>query len=176
MDDAPEIEVRRLGADELRARLDELAAVLADCVAGGASVSYMAPFTHEQAREAFAAWADEVERDARLLLAAFVDSTIVGTVQVVHATPPNQPHRADIAKLLVHRSARRRGIAQLLMEHAEREARADGKTLLVLDTVTGDDAERLYTRLGWTRVGVIPNYALYPDGRRCDTTVFWKAV
>ena len=176
MDDTPEIEIRRLGADEVRARLDELAAVLADCVAGGASVSYMAPFTHEQAREAFAAWADEVERDARLLLAAFLDGTIVGTVQVVYATPPNQPHRADVAKLLVHRSARRRGVAQLLMEHAEKEARAEGKTLLVLDTVTGDAAERLYTRLGWTRVGVIPNYALYPDGRPCDTTVFWKAV
>jgi GNAT superfamily N-acetyltransferase len=176
VDDVGEIEVRRLDAAEVRARLDELAAVLADCVAGGASVSYMAPFTQEQAREAFAAWADDVERDARLLLAAFLDGTVVGTVQLVFATPPNQPHRADVAKLLVHRSARRRGLARLLMEHAEREARAERKTLLVLDTVTGDDAERLYTRLGWTRVGVIPNYALYPDGRPCDTTVFWKAV
>jgi GNAT superfamily N-acetyltransferase len=176
VDGVGEIEVRRLDAAEVRARLDELAAVLADCVAGGASVSYMAPFTQEQAREAFAAWADDVERDARLLLAAFLDGTIVGTVQLVFATPPNQPHRADVAKLLVHRSARRRGLARLLMEHAEREARAEGKTLLVLDTVTGEDAERLYTRLGWTRVGVIPNYALYPDGRPCDTTVFWKAV
>jgi GNAT superfamily N-acetyltransferase len=170
------VEVRRLDATELRARLDGLAAVLADCVAGGASVSYMAPFSQKQAREAFAVWADEVERNRRLLLAAFLDDTIVGTVQVVFATPPNQPHRADVAKLLVHRSARRRGVAQLLMEHAEAEARSEGRTLLVLDTVTGDDAERLYTRLGWTRVGVIPNYALYPDGRPCDTTVFWKAV
>jgi GNAT superfamily N-acetyltransferase len=176
VDGVGEIEVRRLDAAEVRARLDELAAVLADCVAGGASVSYMAPFTHEQAREAFAAWADLVERDTRLLLAAFLDGTVVGTVQLVFATPPNQPHRADVAKLLVHRSARRRGLARLLMEHAEREAQAEGKTLLVLDTVTGDDAERLYMRLGWTRVGVIPNYALYPDGRPCDTTVFWKAV
>jgi len=170
------VEVRRLDATELCARLDGLAAVLADCVAGGASVSYMAPFSQEQAREAFAVWADEVERNRRLLLAAFLDDTIVGTVQVVFATPPNQPHRADVAKLLVHRSARRRGVAQLLMEHAEAEARSEGRTLLVLDTVTGDDAERLYTRLGRTRVGVIPNYALYPDGRPCDTTVFWKAV
>jgi GNAT superfamily N-acetyltransferase len=176
VDGVGEIEVRRLDAAEVRARLDELAAVLADCVAGGASVSYMAPFTQEQAREAFGAWADDVERDARLLLAAFLDGTIVGTVKLVFATPPNQPHRADVAKLLVHRSARRRGLARLLMEHAEREARAEGKTLLVLDTVTGEDAERLYTRLGWTRVGVIPNYALYPDGSPCDTTVFWKAV
>jgi ribosomal protein S18 acetylase RimI-like enzyme len=176
VDGAGGIEVRRLDATEVRARIDELAAVLADCVAGGASVSYMAPFTHEQARDAFAAWADDVERDTRVLLAAFLEGAVVGTVQVVFATPPNQPHRADIAKLLVHRRARRRGVAELLMEHAERQARAEGKTLLVLDTVTGDDAERLYMRLGWTRVGVIPNYALYPDGRPCDTTVFWKAV
>ena len=170
------IEIRRLGASELRGHLDGLAAVLADCVAGGASVSYMAPFSHADARAAFAAWATEVESGRRLLLAAFAGDEVVGTVQVVFAAPPNQPRRADIAKLLVHRSARRRGVAQLLMEHAEAESRAEGKTLLVLDTVTGDDAERLYTRLGWTRVGVIPNYALYPDGRPCDTTVFWKAV
>jgi GNAT superfamily N-acetyltransferase len=173
---AAEIDVRRLDASDVRRRLDGLAAVLADCVAGGASVSYVAPFSHADARAAFASWADEVEAERRLLLAAFLDDTVVGTVQVVYATPPNQPHRADVAKLLVHRSARRRGVAELLMAHAEAEARAEGRTLLVLDTVTGDDAERLYTRLGWTRVGVIPNYALYPDGRPCDTTVFWKAV
>lgn len=171
-----DIEIRRLGAAELREELDDLASVLLDCVDGGASVSYMAPFSREDARAVFTAWATEVEEDRRLLLAAYLDGRLVGTVQVVHATPPNQPHRGDVAKLLVHRSARRRGIAGLLMEAAEREARAAGKTLLVLDTVTGDDAERLYERLGWTRVGVIPNYALYPDGRPCDTTVFWKAV
>jgi GNAT superfamily N-acetyltransferase len=171
-----QIEIRRLAVGEVRAQLDGLAAVLADCVAGGASVSYLAPFSHEQARAAFAGFAVEVERGRRLLLAAFVRDRIVGTVQVILATPPNQPHRGEIAKLLVHRSARRRGIAQRLMEHAEIEARAEGKTLLVLDTVTGDNAEPLYERLGWTRVGVIPGYALYPDGRPCDTTVFWKAI
>ena len=171
-----QIDVRRLEAPELRTHLDGLAAVLADCVAGGASVSYMAPFSRTEARAQFEVWAAEVEHGARLLIAAFLGDEVVGTVQVVFATPPNQPHRADIAKLLVHRDARRRGVAQLLMAHAEAEARAEGRTLLVLDTVTGDGAERLYTRLGWTRVGVIPNYALYPDGRPCDTTVFWKAV
>jgi ribosomal protein S18 acetylase RimI-like enzyme len=170
------VEIRRLEGDELRASLDGLAAVLADCVAGGASVSYMAPFSHSDARAAFAAWADDVRGNGRLILAAFLDDELVGTVQVVHASPPNQPHRADIAKLLVHRSARRRGIAELLMDAAEREARREGKTLLVLDTVTGDAAERLYERLGWTRVGVIPDYALYPDGRPCDTTVFYKTI
>jgi ribosomal protein S18 acetylase RimI-like enzyme len=170
------IEIRRLAAPELHAQLDALASVLADCVAGGASVSYMAPFSHEQAREAFQGFAAEVEQGRRLLVAAFAGGELVGTVQVILALPPNQPHRAEIAKLLVHRSARKRGIAQLLMEQAEAEARAEGKTLLVLDTVTGDAAARLYTRLGWTRVGVIPGYALYPDGRPCDTTVFWKAL
>ena len=173
---ADRIEIRRLAGPELHAQLDGLADVLADCVAGGASVSYMAPFSHEQARAAFEAVAAEVEQGRRLVLAALADGRLVGTVQVILALPPNQPHRGEIAKLLVHRSARGRGIAQRLMEQAESEARAEGKTLLVLDTVTGDDAERLYTRLGWTRVGVIPGYALYPDGRPCDTTVFWKAL
>ena len=105
-----------------------------------------------------------------------MNGELIGTVQVILALPPNQPHRGEIAKLLVHRLARRRGIARLLMDHAEREARAEGKTLLVLDTVTGDPAERLYQRLGWTTVGVIPGYALYPDGRPCDTTVFFKVL
>jgi GNAT superfamily N-acetyltransferase len=168
--------VRRLAGAELHAQLDELAAVLADCVAGGASVSYMDPFSHEQARAAFEGFASEVDQDRRVLLAAFDDGKLVGTVQVILAAPPNQPHRGEIAKLLVHRSARKRGVAQLLMEHAEIEARAEGKTLLNLDTVTGDAAERLYTRLGWQRVGVIPGYALYPDGRPCDTTVFFKMI
>ena len=176
MSAADQVEIRRLGGTELDAQLDSLAAVLADCVAGGASVSYLAPFSHEQARAAFEAVAEDVEEGRRLLLAAFADSRLVGTVQVILALPPNQPHRAEIAKLLVHRSARKRGIAQLLMERAESEARAEGKTLLVLDTVTGDDAERLYARLGWTKVGVIPGYALYPDGLPCDTTIFWKAL
>jgi GNAT superfamily N-acetyltransferase len=176
MSAAQQIEVRRLDGAAAHAELDRLADVLFDCVAGGASVSYLAPFSHEQARAAFAVFAAEVEQGRRLLLAAFADGRLVGTVQVILALPPNQPHRAEIAKLLVHRSARKRGIAQLLMEHAEAEARAEGKTLLVLDTVTGDDAERLYARLGWTRVGVIPGYALYPDGRPCATTVFWKAL
>jgi GNAT superfamily N-acetyltransferase len=128
------------------------------------------------ARGAFDAVAAEVAQGRRLLLAAFANGDLVGTVQVILALPPNQPHRAEIAKLLVHRSARRRGIARLLMERAEAEARAEGKTLLVLDTVTGDNAERLYERLGWTKVGVIPGYALYPDGRPCGTTIFWKSL
>ena len=173
---AEEIEIRRLTSAEAQEQLDGLATVLVDCVDGGASVSYMPPFSHEDARSIFEAVAAEVEQGQRLLLAAFADGDLVGTVQVIHAVPPNQPHRGEIAKLLVHRSARRRGIAQLLMERAEAEARAEGKTLLVLDTATGEGAERLYVRLGWHQVGVIPGYALYPDGRPCDTTVFWKSL
>jgi ribosomal protein S18 acetylase RimI-like enzyme len=118
----------------------------------------------------------EVEQGRRLLLGAFADGELAGTVQVILALPPNQPHRGEITRLLVHRSARRRGIAQLLMEQAESEAQAAGKTLLVLDAVTDGDAARLYSRLGWTRVGEIPGYALYPDGRPCPTTIFWKAL
>jgi GNAT superfamily N-acetyltransferase len=176
MSGADRIEIRRLDASEARAELDGLAAVLADCVNGGASVGYMTPFSHDDARRVYETYAEEVDQGRRLLLAAFLDGEVVGTVQVVYAPHPNQPHRADIARMLVHRSARRQGIGQQLMERAEREARTEGKTVLVLDTVTGDDAERLYERLGWTRVGVIPDYALYPDGRPCSTTVFWKAV
>lgn len=176
MSEDEQIEVHRLAVDEVHEQLDALAGVLHDCVAGGASVSYLAPFSLEQARAACQGFAAQVEEGRRILVAAFVDGELVGTVQVILDLPPNQPHRAEIAKLLVHRSARRRGIAELLMEHAEAEARAEGRTLLVLDTVTGAGAERLYERLGWTRVGVIPGYALYPDGRPCDTTVFWKQL
>ena len=139
-------------------------------------MSFMASLTKAEAESFFEGVVEGVERGDRILLAAFLDSKLVGTVQVVFPWPPNQPHRADIAKLLVARPARKQGVAQLLMEHAEEASRLAGKTLLVLDTVTGDNAERLYTRMGWTRVGVIPNYALFPDGRWCDTTIFWKQL
>jgi GNAT superfamily N-acetyltransferase len=171
-----QIEVRRLRPAEARERLDALAGVLADCVAGGASVGYMDPFSHAEARAVYEDYVRDAEQGRRIILGAFLDGNLVGTAQLVVAVPPNQPHRADVARVLVHRSARRRGFAQRLMEQLEQEARAEGKTLLVLDAVTGGDAARLYERLGWNEAGVIPNYALYPDGQFCDTTVFWKAV
>jgi GNAT superfamily N-acetyltransferase len=170
------MEVRRLEGGEARAEIDALAAVLFDCVEGGASVRYMAPFSHDEARAVFEAVAADVERGRRVLLAAYADGELVGTVQVMGAEQPKSPHRGEIVQLLVRRSARRQGVAVALMNAAEAEARAEGKTLLVLDTVTGDAAERLYDELGWTRVGVIPGYALYPDGRPCDTTVFFKQL
>ena len=171
-----QIEIRRLQPEDLREHIDALAAVLHDCVEGGASVGYMAPFSAADARRAFEGFAAEAEQGRRLILAAFLDGELVGTVQVILALMPNQPHRGEIAKMLVHRSARRRGVARQLMERADDEARSEGKTLLVLDAVTGGDAARLYDRLGWTTVGIVPNFALYPDGRPCDTTYFWKAL
>ncbi len=112
-----------------------------------------------------------------MLVAEEIESnTIVGTVQIVLAMPDNQPHRADVAKMQVHRRARRRGLGTALMQAAETVAREAGRTLLVLDTVTGSDAERLYTRLGWRRCGVIPGYALWPQGGFCDTTVFYRVL
>jgi GNAT superfamily N-acetyltransferase len=170
--------VRALPADEAAARVPELSDVLVDCVEGGASVSFMAPLAREAADAFWRTVADGVAAGTRILLVAEDrdSGALVGTVQVIGDTPPNQPHRADVAKMLVRRAARRRGLGALLMRAAVDAARAAGKTLLVLDTVTGGDAERLYTRLGWTRVGVIPNYALMPDGRPCDTTVFYKSL
>ncbi len=154
----------------------ELAAILSACVAGGASVSFLWPFTTREGQAYFASLEDEFAKGGRLLLGAFTDGVLVGTVQVILAMPPNQPHRAELAKLLVRPEHRGRGVASALVAAAEEEARARGKTLLVLDTVRGDHAERLYRKLGYTAVGVIPNYALFPDGRPCDTVVFYKAL
>ena len=170
------VEIRRLTGAEAREFVGALAAVLVDCVEGGASVSFMPPFGQADGEAFFSKVAAGVEVGERILLAAFDGGELVGTVQILTALPPNQPHRADVAKLLVTRSARGKGVAQRLMEAVEREALAAGKTLLVLDTVTGGTAERLYERLGWVKAGVIPNYALFPDGRLTATTIFWKEL
>lgn len=169
------IEVQRLDAAGVREHLDGLAAVLEDCVDGGAGIRYLAPFSRDDARTAFSQVARDVEQGKRVLVAALANGEVVGTVQIVLALQQNSPHRGEIVQLLVHRAARRRGIAQQLMERAEAEALAEGRTLLTLDTAD-ETAERLYERLGWTKVGVIPNYALYPDGRPSHTTIFWKDI
>lgn len=153
--------------------LRQLAEVLCDCVAGNASVSFMRPFSMDRAIAFWRDVSEGVARGERALLVADDASGIVGTVQLVLAQPENQPHRADLVKLLVHHRARRRGVAALLMQAAEQTARDCGKTLLVLDTASGE-AERVYERQGWQRVGVIPNYALLPDGAPCDTTYFYR--
>jgi GNAT superfamily N-acetyltransferase len=169
------IEVERLDAPAAYRHLDALARVLADCVEGGASVGYLAPFSESDARHVFEEILPAVAAGSRVLLAAFDGGDLVGTAQLIDAHYPNQPHRADVAKVLVHRSARRTGVGRALMERLELEAVARGRTLLVLDTATGD-AERLYERLGWTRGGAIPGYALLPDGTECDTTFFYKRL
>ena len=170
------LEIRQLTAAEGRQYVGALAEVLLDCVEGGASVSFMASLSKAEAESFFETVLAGVDKGERILLAAFLDSKLAGTVQILLATPPNQPHRADIAKLLVARAARGQGIAGQLMERAEEASRLAGKSLLVLDTVTGDRAERLYLRLGWTKSGVIPKYAMYPDGKWCDTSIFWKQL
>jgi GNAT superfamily N-acetyltransferase len=168
-------EIAVLDAASATAAIDELAEVLADCVAGGASVSFMSPFGHEDARKFFQKIIASVARDETVLVVAKLDGRIVGTVQLGLDMPPNQPHRGDIRKLLVHRAARKHGLGAALMARAEAEAKARGRTLLVLDTA-GDEAERIYVRSGWQRVGVIPDYAMWPQGGFCDTTLFWKRV
>ena len=170
-----DVTVRRVGADEAAACVEGLADVLVDCVEGGASVSFMRPLPRDKARRFWRTVADGVARHERVLLVAEDgQGRIVGTVQLVMAMPDNQPHRADVAKMLVHRKARRRGVAQRLMAAVDDEARKEGRTVLVLDTVTGSDAERLYARAGWQRVGVVPKYALMPTGEFCSTTFFFK--
>jgi GNAT superfamily N-acetyltransferase len=162
-----------LGEREIRGLSD----VLIDCVEGGASVSFMYPMTRAKAETFWRGVAASAARGERIVLAA-EDSTgeIFGTVQLILDQPENQPHRGDVAKMLVHRGARRHGVGAALLAAAEQAALAAGRTLLVLDTVTGTDAFRLYTRHGWQRVGEIPHYAHWPDGRPCPTTIFFKLL
>jgi GNAT superfamily N-acetyltransferase len=170
------IPIRRLDPAQTRAAAADLGAVLLDCVQGGASVSFMAGLTLAGAEAFWLDVAEAAETDGRAVLVAEDEDGIVGVVEVIPAAPANQPHRADIAKMLVHRRGRRRGLGEALMRAAEAEGAALGKTLLTLDTVEGEAGERLYARLGWTRVGAIPSYALLPDGTPCATVVFYKAL
>jgi GNAT superfamily N-acetyltransferase len=158
-------------------QIEQLCDVLIDCVEGGASVSFMAPLARATARAFWQRVADDVERRARLVLIAEDDAgRIIGTVHLILDLPPNQPHRADVTKLLVQPAARRAGVASALVRSLETAARAAGRRVLVLDTVTGGPAECLYQSLGWQRVGEIPDYALFPHGALCSTTFFYKHV
>jgi GNAT superfamily N-acetyltransferase len=170
-----EATIRRLH-DPDEAQIAALADVLIDCVAGGASVSFMDPLSRAHAEAFWRRVAEGARAGERALLVAEDAQGIVGTVQLVLAQPDNQPHRADLAKMLVHRRARRQGLGAALMRAAEQTASECGKTLLVLDAVTDGDAARLYARLGWTRVGEIPGYALMPRGGLCSTTYFYKEL
>jgi GNAT superfamily N-acetyltransferase len=170
--------IRVCEPEEFPALTPGLARILVDCVEGGASVSFMSPFTQSEAEAFFTKCAASAARGERVILAAFDPQGVAaGTVQLILEMPPNQPHRADLTKLLVHRAARNRGIAARLMLAAEAEALARGRNLLVLDTITGSSAERLYLNLGWNISGVIPQYALMPDGSGpFSTTVLWKKI
>ena len=170
------VEITALGASVADAALDQLAGVLVDCVEGGASVSFMAPFSHDSALAFFRKVAGSVASGDTVLLAARLDGKIVGTVQLGLDTPPNQPHRADVKKMLVHRSARGRGIGAALMTAIEEEARRHGRWLLVLDTVPDENGHRLYLRAGWKQTGLVPDYAMFPDGQLCDTAIMWKRL
>ncbi|HXL12872.1 MAG TPA: GNAT family N-acetyltransferase [Bradyrhizobium sp.] len=169
-------EIVAIEAPVAESSLEQLAAVLVDCVEGGASVSFMSPFSQGQGLAFFRKVASAVASGDTVLLAAKLEGRIVGTVQLGLDTPPNQPHRADVKKLLVHRSARGHGVAAALMARVEEEARRRGRWLLVLDTVPGDNGHRLYLREGWMQIGIVPDYALFPDGRLCDTAIMCKRL
>ena len=171
----PSPTIRRLEVLD-RTHVESLADVLVDCVEGGAGVGFMHPLVHEQAQAFWSRVAEGVAKGERALLIAEDAHGICGTVQLVFAPFENQPHRADLAKMLVHRRARRQGLGEALMRAAEAMAHSCGTSLLVLDATTGGDAERLYQRLGWQRVGVVPGYALMPDGVLSGTTFFYRAI
>lgn len=168
------MEIRRI-AHATPAQLEGLARVLVDCVEGGASVSFMQPISQDKALRFWRGVSESAARGERVLLAAEEEGRVLGTVQVILDQPENQPHRADVAKMLVLRAARRRGVGEALMRAAQAAARESGKTLLVLDTAS-PDAMRLYERCGWQRVGTIPDYALLPQGGYCDTVYYYKSL
>jgi GNAT superfamily N-acetyltransferase len=170
------VEIRSL--QKLRKRdIAALSDVLIDCVEGGASVSFMLPLSQEKAQVYWRRMAASAARGERIIfLAEDAAGTLLGTVQLVLDVPENQAHRAEVAKMLVHRRARRQGVGAALLSAVERAALAAHRTLLVLDTVTGGDGFRLYSRHGWQRCGEIPGYALWPDGRLCSTSVFYKQL
>jgi len=172
MNDA--VRVRRLESSGER-EIAGLCEVLIDCVEGGDSIGFMLPMTRAKAEEYWRSAVASAMRGERVILLAEQAGEIVGTVSVVWAPMENQPHRADVAKMQVHRRARRRGVGKLLLDAAERVAFEAGRTVLVLDTASAD-AARLYARGGWQLCGVIPDYALMPDGAFCQTTVFYKQL
>jgi GNAT superfamily N-acetyltransferase len=169
----PTWSVRRLIA-VTDAQIDELASLTMDCVEGGASIGFMLPFTRDRAVAFWRRVAHDLAAGTRALFIAEDAHGVCGTVQLIVDLPENQPHRADLAKMQVHRRVRRQGLGAALLQAAEAAARECGKTLLVLDAVTGGDAARLYERQGWTRVGDIPGYALMPEGGLCSTTVYYR--
>jgi GNAT superfamily N-acetyltransferase len=174
MTEAASLRIDRLSAAPVV--IEDLANLLIAVVEAGASVSFMAPLAPEKARAHWAFALAEASAGRRVVLGAYAGPTLVGTVSLNLDMPENQPHRADVIKMLVAPEHRRQGIAEKLLAALEAEARSLGRTVLVLVTVVGDSGDRLYARVGWIRVGEIPDYALMPDGRLCATAIYWKAV
>jgi len=174
----PEPVISTLSGDELDRHIGELGALLHACVHAGANINFVLPFLRDDA-EAF--WRSKVlptVRDGgRVLWVARLDDAIVGSVQLDRDMPPNQPHRAEVTKLLVHPDVRRRGIARALMAELHRHARDLGRTLITLDTRTGDKAEPLYASLGYRTAGIIPDFCRDPaEDRLHPTTIMYKAL
>jgi GNAT superfamily N-acetyltransferase len=177
MTTSPPFHIREVPGEEAHALVAPLADILLDCVEGGASVSFMWPMARGKAEAFWAGVAAGVARGERLLLIAEdAAGRLVGTVQLVLALPENQPHRAEVAKMLVHRRARRQGVGEALMRAAEDAARRHGRRLLVLDTEAGGAADRLYRRLGWVHLGTCPDFALMPDGGPCPAAFFYRVL
>jgi len=168
--------ITQLTETEATKLLPDLSTILIDVVEGGASVGFLAPLPREKALAFWKPIVQGVALGERLLLGAWLRGRLIGSVQVILALPENQPHRGEIAKLQVLREAQRQGAGSALMRAAEERAAAAGKTLLSLDTTTGEAAERLYLQLGWERFGVMPGHALFPDGRLSDTSFFYKRI
>jgi GNAT superfamily N-acetyltransferase len=170
------LSIQLLSPDEYASACPRLGQILAACVQGGASVGFLTPFHAADGEAFFRSLQPAIDAEARLVFGAYAEGQLAATVQMILNMPPNQPHRAEIAKMLVHPSFRGRGIAKALLAALEMEARVRGKSLLVMDTVRGEAADSLYRQCGYQICGVIPNYALYPDGRFCDTVVFFKQL
>lgn len=169
-------DIRILDEAQALDALPELAQLFAATVHDGASMGYMLPFPPGEAEDFWRGVAGSVGRGEVVLIVATKGERIVGSVQLGIKMPPNQPHRADLKKLMVHPLSRGQGLSRRLMEAAEQAARGHGRDLLVLDTATGEPAEKIYEHLGWTRVGTVPRYALFPDGRFCAATFFYKEL
>ena len=168
--------IRHLDPTEALRRIDELTAFLRDSVVGGASMNFLADVTDDQLREF---WRDSIadqERGGRLLLVAEVDDRIVGTALLILAPQQNAPHRAEVGKMIVHRSVRRRHLGAGLLQAIEAAALAHGRTLLLLDTETDSAGERLYEACGWTRFGIVPDHSYQPNGTPQPTSFFYKQL
>lgn len=168
-----DISIHSLAADELDENAEALAAIMAETVTAGAAIGYLQPFGIDDGLEFFRNQVfPEVRAGNRRLLVARRDGTAVGTVQLILALPPNQPHRCELAKMMVRPAARRQGIGRALMQAVDAEARAAGKTLITLDTRSGDASEPLYRGAGYRVAGVIPSFAVDPDRARLHATTY----